>query len=262
MNKIHTFVICAYQESEYLEECVLSVVRQKLYSEVILSTSTPCEYIDRIAEKYEIPIYINDGESGITQDWEFALSKVQTPIATIAHQDDVYFEGYAEAAIKAYKRAKKPLIFFTDYFEIRDGQYCKSNQLLKIKRFMLLPLRMRWCQKVRWIRRGILSLGSAICCPSVAYILPNLPRPLFFNHFRTNEDWEAWERYSSLKGEFLYCPRPLMAHRIHAGSETTATIKETGRSLEDYEMYRKFWPESIARFLVKKYKKSEESNYL
>lgn len=262
VDKIHTFVICAYKESEFLEECVQSLLKQVEYSEIILATSTPCDYITNICQKYHIPMYVNVGESGITQDWEFGISKVSTPIATIAHQDDIYFEGYAKAVTETYRQSKHPLIFFSDYYEIRNGKYIKTNRLLRIKRLMLLPLRIKFFQKSKWMRRRILSLGSAICCPSVAYFLPSLPRPLFQNHFRTNEDWEAWEKFSLLDGEFVYCAIPLMAHRIHAGSETTATIKEVGRSAEDYEMYRKFWPECIARFWVKCYKKSEESNSL
>ena len=256
----HTFVICAYGESKYLEECIVSVKKQTIESNVILATSTPNEYIKVLCGKYNIPIYVNNGETGITQDWMFAVSCAKTPFVTIAHQDDVYFEKYAEYAVEAYIKSKKPLIFFTDYWEIRNGEYTKSNKLLNIKRFMLLPLRIKAFQNKKWIRRLILSFGSAICCPSVAYAVDNLPKPLFFNHFRTNEDWEAWERYSKLDGDFLYCKEPLMAHRIHEESETTATIQETGRSAEDYEMFKKFWPDWIARFLVRQYKESEKSN--
>lgn len=262
MNKIHTFAICAYKESQYLEECITSVIRQRDYSEIILATSTPNDFIKGLCDKYAIPMFINSGESGITQDWMFAISCAKTPLVTIAHQDDVYFEKYAECAIEAYKKSQKPLIFFTDYWEIRNDEYTKHNKLLNIKRVMLIPLRIRLFQRVKWIRRLILSFGSAICCPSVAYAVKNLPEPLFFNHFRTNEDWEAWERYSKLDGDFLYCKKPLMAHRIHEESETTATIQETGRSAEDYEMFKKFWPDIIAKFLVKKYKESEKSNEL
>lgn len=260
MTKIHTFVICAYKESKYLEECIKSVIAQREYSEIILASSTINEYIIKLCEKYNIPYFVNTGESGITQDWMFAISCAKTPIVTIAHQDDVYFKDYAATVISTYNKSKHPLIFFSDYWELRNGEYTKSNKLLNIKRIMLLPLRVKLFQHSKWIRRRILSFGSPICCPSVAYVVGNLPKPLFYNHFRTNEDWEAWERYSKLKGDFLYCATPLMAHRIHEESETSATILETGRSSEDYEMYRKFWSKWIAEWLTKKYKASEESN--
>ncbi len=260
MGKLHTFVICAYKESPYLEECIKSVVSQKEYSEVILSTSTPNDYIKNLCNKYSIPMYINKGERGITQDWEYAIGQAETPIVTIAHQDDVYFEKYSRSIVGEYLSRERPLIFFTDYYEIRSGKVLKSNRLLRIKRFMLAPLRIRFFQSSIWMRRRILSFGSAICCPSVAYVSDNLENPLFLSHFRTNEDWEAWERFSRLDGEFVYIHKPLMAHRIHADSETSAMIQDGGRSAEDYEMYRKFWPELIAKALTRSYKSSEYSN--
>lgn len=258
----HTFAICAYKESPFLEECIRSLKNQTIPSKIIMSTATPNDFIRNIAEKYEIPLYINSGEKGITQDWNFAYSQADTDFITIAHQDDVYGKHYVETLFEMAKKVKKPLIFFTDYHEIREGQVVKSNTLLRIKRFLLFPLRPRFAWGSRFIRRRVLSMGSSICCPSVAFARKNVPAPVFMNHFRTNEDWEAWERLSKLKGSFIYCRRPLVCHRIHEGSETSEAIRETGRSAEDYEMFRKFWPGCIAKLLVKLYSKSEKSNSL
>jgi hypothetical protein len=223
-------------------------------------TSTPNDYIEALCKKYQIPFYINQGEKGITQDWNFAYNKADTKYVTIAHQDDLYDIHYVENLERYIKQAKKPLIFFTDYYEIRNNEKVKTNKLLKIKRIMLVPLKKRSFWNSRFVRRRILSLGSPICCPSVTYVKPNLMNPVFLNHFRTNEDWETWERISKLDGEFVYCDKPLTFHRIHEGSETSAAIAETGRGEEDYVMYRKFWPSFIARVLVKLYGTSEKSN--
>ena len=260
MEHKHTFAICAYKESPYLEECIQSVLYQTVPSDVILVTSTPCDYIANLCKKYNILFYINEGESGITQDWNFAYSKCNTSLITIAHQDDVYFEKYTETLEKMVESAKHPLIFFTDYFELRNGEMIKDNKLLKIKRILLFPLGLKFLQSSIFTRRRILSLGNSICCPSVTYFRDNLPNPVFKNHFRSNEDWEAWEMISKIKGQFLYCKTPLMAHRIHEDSETTATIKASGRIVEDIEMFEKFWPRPLARMLARYYKKSEESN--
>ncbi|MCR5473597.1 MAG: glycosyltransferase [Lachnospiraceae bacterium] len=260
--KLHTFVICAYKESPYLEECITSVISQKDYSEIILATSTPNDHIKNLCKRYSLPMHVNTGVAGITQDWEYAIKQAQTPIVTIAHQDDVYFEDYSRRVVEEYLKHDRPIIFFTDYYEIRNGIYVQNNGLLRIKRALLMPLRIRSFQSVIWIRRRILSLGSAICCPSVAYVPENLVKPVFYNHFRTNEDWEAWERFSRLKGDFVYIHKPLIAHRIHPDSATSVMIEGGGRSREDYEMYRKFWPGLIAGLLTKNYKISEKFNKL
>ena len=73
-------------------------------------------------------------------------------------------------------------------------------------------------------------------------------------------DWETWERFSRLDGSFVYSASILMRHRIHEGSETTASIKDETRSREDLEMFLKFWPKPLARILNYFYSFSMRSN--
>ena len=122
----HTFVICAYQESTYLEDCVKSLYNQTVSSKLLMVTSTPNEFIKDIADKYEIELRINSGKKGIVNDWNFAYSQADTQYITIAHQDDVYAKTYTEIMIKEMERAEKPLIGFTDYAEIRENQIIKN----------------------------------------------------------------------------------------------------------------------------------------
>lgn len=260
MTKKHSFVICAYKESAYLEECITSLKKQTVKSNIIMVTSTPNDYIRTIAEKYEIPLKVNEGESGIVQDWNFGYKQCSTPYVTIAHQDDVYFPNYVEHAVKMLETSEKPLIYFSNYCEIRNGKQVENNQVLKVKRMLLSPLKLKQFQKSRLIRRWSLSFGCGICCPSVTFAVKNLPNPIFRVHFRSCEDWEAWERLSRLKGAFVYDASIQMGHRIHEESETSIIIGDNARSAEDYEMYCRFWPKWIAKALVKFYSKSQKSN--
>ena len=136
----------------------------------------------------KIDYYVNEGQGGITQDWNFgykcALEKYHSEYITIAHQDDYYEAEYLSYVLKEAKNATHPLIIFGDYYEIRNGCKVYKNRLLKIKRLMLLPLRVKILQKSKWIRRRILSLGSPICCPSVTFSANNLPDVIFENHYR------------------------------------------------------------------------------
>lgn len=88
----------------------------------------------------------------------------------------------------------------------------------------------------------------------------NLPDRLFTSIMKSNLDWEAWEQYSKLKGEFAYIPKLLMRHRIHEGSETTALIKDDTRTKEDFIMLKKFWPSFLAPIILKLYQTSQDSN--
>lgn len=259
---MHTFVICAYKESPYLGECIRSLLGQSVKSRILMVTSTPNDSIRRTAEKYNIPLIINEGEGGIVQDWNFAYKQADTPYVTIAHQDDVYFPEYTEQMLGQMKKERRPLIWFSDYAEIRNGKIVRKNKLLQTKRLMLIPLRFRAFWKSRFIRRRVLSFGCPICCPSVTFARENLPKTVFQVGFRSAEDWQAWERLSKLKGSFIYNKGIFVGHRIHQDSETSHILQDNQRQKEDYTMFCKFWPKWIARILTKAYSESEKSNEL
>ena len=258
----HLFALCAYGESEYLEECIVSLKNQTMPSGIILATSTPNDYIKGLCEKHQIPMYVNEGEHGITQDWNFAYTHANAEYVTIAHQDDIYCEQYAENVKKLLGDAKQPIIFFCDYGELRNGVKVNSNKLLNVKRIMLLPLRAKFLWNSKFVRRRILSFGSAICCPSVTFVKKNCPEVVFKHGYRSDEDWEAWEMLSRRKGAFVYGKDILMYHRIHEDSETTKILGDNARTREDLEMFQKFWPKPIAKLLAKLYSSSEQSNNL
>ena len=263
MNKQrHTFAVCAYKESPYLGECIESLLNQEMKSKIIVITSTPNDWISSICEKYDIPLYINEGEKGIVQDWNFAYHTSDTEYVTIAHQDDVYLPNYTLGIMKGLQKAEKPLIAFTDYGELRDGQAVHVNRNLKIKRLMLTPLKSFMLQKSRFVRRRILSLGCPICCPAVTFAKENLPETVFQKGYRSDEDWQAWEMISKYRGSYVYVDEISMYHRIHEESETSIIIGDNARSQEDYEMFCKFWPKPIAKILTKLYATSEKSNEL
>lgn len=258
--KQHTFVICAYQESPYIEQCINSLLCQTIRSNIIISSSTPCNYLRNIADKYGLELLINTGEKGIAGDWNYAYNQVNTPLVTIAHQDDIYEPEYLQGILSVINKAGHPLIAFSDYGELRGMEKIYSNSLLKVKRILLLPLRFKVCWGSKFIRRRCLSLGNCICCPAVTYVKPNLPDVIFSNEFSSNLDWQAWEKLSKNKGEFVYYPKRVMLHRIHEESTTSQLIAEKQRISEDYTMFCHFWPKKIASLIMKCYVKGENSN--
>lgn len=254
----HTWVICAYRESPYLRDCIHSLKAQTIKTNIVMVTSTPCEYLTQMAEQNHISLFVNEGEAGIGGDWNFGLSTASTQLITLAHQDDIYESTYAEQMLKMLNKSKSPILYFSDYGELRDGQKVNENRLLRIKRFMLLPVRLfpDW----RWARRLTLSCGNPICCPAITYVKAIIRNYPFGSRFKSNLDWEQTERLSRLPGRFVFNPRILMYHRIHEASTTSELIGVRGRSQEDYEMMRRFWPDAIARRLSRIYASSEKSN--
>ena len=260
ISNLHTFVICAYKECEYLEELIESLENQTVKSTIIMETSTPNDFIFDMGKKHNIPVYVNEGEGGITQDWNYGYAQTTTEYVTIAHQDDKYALDYSERMINAMEASKKPLIYFTNYAELRDGEIVADNELLRVKRLMLRSMEDFKHAGNKWWRRRILSMGDPVLCPSITFAKSNCPEVIFKNHFLASEDWEALEMLSKLDGDFLYDKNILSYHRIHAESTTTLAFSLNKRYVEDYEMYQKFWPKWIAKILVTFYSKSQKSN--
>ncbi|MCM1577253.1 MAG: glycosyltransferase family 2 protein [Ruminococcus sp.] len=257
----HTFVICAYKESPYLDEAVRSVMDQTVKSNVVISTSTPNEYIKSVAEKCNIAVQINRSEDAMTMggDWSFGYESASTDYVTIAHQDDIYDPTYTESVLKA-ARGKNPIIIFTDYFELRNGQKVYKNKLLTVKKIMNTGFKL--FPSSRFARRRVLSLGCPICCPSVTFYKPVCGDFKFNVKMVNNLDWDAWIRLSDKKGKFIYINKPLMGHRIHTGSFTTQYIENGARHNETMEVFMRFWPEWFAKRLIKIYETGDKSNQL
>lgn len=254
----HTFIVCAYKESPYLEECIKSVVNQNVKSNVIVSTSTPNEYIENLAKKYNLPIFINNGESGIGQDWNFGISNTTTDYVTVAHQDDIYNPDYLEEIVKYLDKGNDFVIAFSDYREIKNGVQIELTKNLKIKKMLLFPLRI--FKKSRFIKRRVLSLGSSICCPSVTVNTRITGKRPYKTDLKCDLDWDTWFEMTKYNESFLYINKELMQHRIHENSETSNLIENNIRLEEDLLMLNKFWPEPIAKFIMKFYKKAIETN--
>lgn len=262
MSVIHTYVVLAYKESEYLEECIKSVLNQDYKSNVLIATSTPNDYIEKISKKYSLELLVNPNSGkGIGYDFDFAISCGKTPLVTVAHQDDIYEKNYSLNIVNNYNRNKTSSILFTDYYEIRENKVVKTNINLKIKRILLFPLHFKHLSKTRFGKRLSLRFGNAICCPAVTFVTNNLKsNDIFKCNFKCDVDWYAWEKLSNRDGKFTFINKKLMGHRVHESSTTTEIIKDNIRTQEDLIMLNKFWPSFFAKFINKYYVKAENSN--
>lgn len=262
MKSKHTFVVLAYKESEFLENCIKSVLNQEYPSEVVIATTTPNKHISKLAKKYKLEIFTREHTS-IGGDFDFAISCGKTPLVTVAHQDDFYEPEYSAKIVEAYeKEGRKAQIIFSDYYEIREDKKVFSNTNLKIKRVLLAPLKIRAFSGFKWAKRFVLRFGNAISCPAVTFNTTRIKLPVFECNMACDVDWHAWEVLSKKTGKFVFVNEKLMGHRIHEESETSNTISDDRRSREDFEIYQRFWPKWLAKKFTKVYKNSEKSNSL
>lgn len=254
----HTFVICAYKESEFLNECIQSIKRQTVKSNIIMVTSTPNEYIKKLAEENDIELYINEEEHGIGPDWNFGVSHTHTDLVTIAHQDDVYNENYLEEILMKYKEDKNCSIIFGNYRELKNGVVIPLTKNLKIKEFCLRGLIKHPNSKRAKLRT--IKYGNAICCPCVTLNTRKIGKQPYVVGMSSNLDWNTWFEFSKLPYSFLYINRELMCHRIHTESTTSNLLGNNIRFKEDYEMLCCFWPKLIAGILMHFYKEAAKMN--
>ena len=251
----HTFTICAYKESKYLEECIKSLKKQTVKSNIIICTSTPNDHIKKLAKKYDLEYFIKKGKSDIQDDWNFAISKCKTDLVTVAHQDDIYDEHYLERILEKY--SGKELMIFTEQYYLKDGEVCKDKNV-RIKKFLKLPLRIRLFSNIRWIRKLTLAFGNTVTCPSVTYHATLLGQPIFTSDLKFGLDWDTYLKIYSMKGKIAYVSKPSIYFRIHDGATSKQFVDNEGRYKEDIIMFRKFWPNWITKILMKFYVKCYE----
>ena len=254
----HTFVVCAYKESKYLEEAICSLENQKLKSNIIISTSTPNDYIKNMAKKHNLELFINTGKKGIGPDWNFAVSCAKTKYVTLAHQDDLYDENYTQEVYKAFNKNDDIIMIFTNHKEIRDGKIVDKNINLKIKAIMTFPIRI--IKRRRFVKRLILRFGNPISCPSVCLNTEVVGKRPYKEDMYANIDWGTWLEFADKKGSFIYLNKILTYHRIHSESETSNCINNNKRTQEDYEIFCRIWPKWFAKFIMIFYKHAQDAN--
>lgn len=256
----HTFAICAYKDSPYLEKCIKSIKKQTAKSKVILCTSTPSEYISELAKKYDIPVYIRKGASDIKEDWNFAYDCADTDYVTIAHQDDIYHPDYAHDILKSIEKSRKQVIIaITDYLPLKEK--CKNGRDINsiLRRLLRMPLKLQFLSDKRWIKKRMLSLGNSICCPTVMYNKAILGAGIFTSELKFNIDWDTFLKLACQTGRFLYVDKPLLMYRIHNDATTMSFIENQGRYAEDVIMFKKFWPDWFVKFIMKLYVKAYDT---
>lgn len=264
MNKRseHAFVILAYKQSPYLEACIRSLKNQTIKSTVYISTSTPSAFLNDIAKKHDIPVMINPSSEGIARDWSFAYNNCNARYVTLSHQDDIYYPSYTKECLSAVRQANNDaVIIFTGYNEIRlDAIINTAHINVIIKKLLLLVFACKKNIYSRFFKRLTLSFGNPVCCPSVMYHKEKIGNFNFSADFVFNMDWDAWLRLADNKGCFVYLSRNLMAHRIHADSQTSSVIKNNIRAKEELILFKRLWPAFTAHIIAWMYGSASQSN--
>ncbi len=260
MKAKHAFVISAYKENEYLEKCVVSILKQSVPANVIICTSTPNEYISGISAKYGIELHTRYGKSDIQDDWNYACSQSDAEWVTVAHQDDVYAPTYLEEMLKIIDKYPDGIMAFTDYRPIIHGKISMDRNC-KIQHVLRSPMKIPVLAKNKFFKKYCLSLGNCIRCPSVCYHKSIIEGPIFTSELKFSLDWDTFVKFAEYKEQFIYVDKPLAYYRIHDRATTMEYRNNDSRKNDDIYMFRKFWPEFLVKIIMKAYRRSYDTYF-
>ena len=253
-SRDHVFVVPAFGDSPFLAGCLASLQAQWLPSLVVLTTSTPSDFISAIARESGVEMIVNPQRKGIAADWNFALSVAGRRYATLAHQDDTYAPDFVAQTLSAFAAESGGVLCFTGYQEIDDAGDAKSSKISRVKHLIELVTLGR-SRAVRGPRlRAYLSFGNPLPCSSVTLDTRKLRGFRFSSEYSSNLDWDAWWRLMEDGATFLRAPDRLVCRRHNALTATTSLKRDGTRAVEDLIMFRRAWPRPFADAIAAVYR--------
>jgi len=260
LNKesLHTFVILAYKESSYIQECISALKKQSVASRIVVATSTPSEFLKELSNKEKLELVVNPASGNIASDWSFGYALAKTKYVTLAHQDDIYNEDYTKECVSKMDRFKNSLIGFSNYSELICSKVVNNNLNLVVKKILLNVFYVFGYINSNVFKKKSLVFGSPICCPSVVFNKNNIGDFEFDKNIGCALDWDAWLRLAQRKGDFVYIRKTLMQHRIHPIAQSALYIQNGKRAAEELEIFRKIWPKPLAVLVSKLYSLSHK----
>lgn len=234
--KEHTFVILAYQESDDLEECIKSVLKQSVKSNVLIATSTPNDYIMDMASLYSLGVMVSDEESNKGRDYNFAINTIDSELITIAHQDDLYDRNYTKEILKKYHEHRDATILFTNNYEILgDKKIVRSKRLFR-QRWFLFPLKYRLFQKSKYFKIRSLRKEKFICTSSITFVKKNISKNVFSTNLIYDNDWQGLIDLAREDTKFVYLSKKLVGYRV------VDRLINTKKQKEDENIMKTLYP--------------------
>lgn len=255
----HSFAICAYKDSPYLEACIESLLNQSVKSKIFIVSSTPSDYIKNLAEKYNLSLFINIEKKGIGADWNFAYNKASTRLVTIAHQDDIYHKDYTKYLLKLKNKYPDMSLFTTSSKTIRENILIEDTYIEKIKALLRTPLLLWEYSNKSVLKKISISFGNPIICPSCTYDRFLCGANIFSEKLNFVLDWECLYRLAKDTNRWIYINKALIQYRVHKESATKLCQENNKRIIEESFMFEKIWGKAITKFILFFYTKAHKA---
>jgi hypothetical protein len=237
----HCYVVLAYGDSPYLEDCLNSLLAQTVKSNIVITTSTPSDYIENIAQKFNLEIIINLVSNGIASDWNFALNSVNFKWVTLVHQDDIYHPLFTEVTVRYFNKVPDLALHFTGADELNSNVRKTFSFNTLIKRILLFPFKIINPIKSPKLKMLVLAMGNPICCPTVTYNKKVLRDFKFKENYTYVLDWIAWIEIFKTNAPIAYSKQILLTHRIHSNSATVNELLNKKSKNEEIQVFENIW---------------------
>lgn len=256
MRPMHSFAVCAYGDSPYLERCLQSLRAQSMASEYLLCTATPSRCLESLAKQYGFRLCVREGKAGIGADWNYAMDTARGQFVTLAHQDDIYGKHYTETLLRCAARWPDMELFMTRSLTLKHHGVQKDGASERIKRLLRAPLRVHALSHLPLWKKAVLRLGNPVICPSCAYRKDSCASLRFSEEKRFVLDWDYLYRLAEHGGRWICMEKPLLLYRVHPGAATAHCMEEHVREQEEYEMFCRMWPKQVASMILHVYRRA------
>jgi hypothetical protein len=250
----HAFVVMAHGDSPFLPACLASLAVQSVRSRILISTSTPSEFISRCGAAAHAPVVVKPDQAGIAADWNFALRATDVATVTLAHQDDVYLPAFAARSLDLLAADEAAALAFTGYDEIDDHGAVRRSRISLVKHALEGAILGSTADPSAARLKAFLSFGNPLPCSSVTFRMERLAGFAFSDAFRSNLDWDAWLRLLEGGARFTRTPERLVRRRHNPLTATAALTKAGVRRAEDEVLLRRLWPRPLADLIAFAYR--------
>lgn len=235
MEKID-ILMATYNGEKYLKEQIESILSQTYKSfRLIISDDCSSDKTKEILNEYakkdsRIILYFQQQNLGYVKNFEFLLTKVESPIYMLSDQDDIWLSEKVEEEYKILEKENADLVF-CDLEVINNEKEILNKSFTRHKN---LYRKIQKCQnsyKIEYLYNCI--TGCTIMCKSkfLKYILP-LPNN---TKYLIHDYWIGI--VLSLKGKIKYIDKPYIKYRQHeqnqVGSKTVSNLIKKFENLRE-----------------------------
>jgi GT2 family glycosyltransferase len=236
-----TMVVPVWNGARHLREALQSLRQQR--ARIICVDDASTDDSAAIARAAGAEVVQNGRHLGLAENWNRCVDLVTTPFFLLAHQDDVYEPGWAEAMLALLEAHPRAFIAHCKTAAIDDAGRAIATPAARYKESL-------WPRHDPYEEGGEAALqrlarGNFIVAPSVVFRTDAVRAIGRFSPLEFVVDWEYWLRGVLAGWTIAGTHRRLVRFRRHGATATRALERTLNRYREEIALQR--WIEQEAK---------------